>query len=195
MARTSENTRQAVNSEAQRREQLAAKVVGIDHRVNELEERSHQLSLLAESNRTRLDQLDIFREDVFRQIQELRKELNIWISSLKAKDYDTKIANLQTESSSHRSSIIQIEDEIEQLRIMWSQREKPVLVEASPPRDNKALQELILLINEQKTTTDRHELILRALEDADSRIENLETQLLKLLSLNGRVESLEGLRA
>lgn len=117
------------------------------------------------------------------------------ISSLKAKDYDSKISNLQNESASHRSQLIQIEDEIEQLRILWSQREKPQIIEASPPRDNKALQELILLINAQKNTTDRHEQILIALQDADARIESLETQILKLLGLNGRVESLEGLRA
>ena len=156
MARTSENTRLAVNSEAQRREQLAQKVGGIDHRVKELEQITHSVSLLAESNRTRLDQMDNFREDVLRQIQELRKELTMLISSLKAKDYDSKIAHLQNESSNQRSQIIQIEDEIEQLRILWSQREKPQIIEASPPRDNKALQELILLINAQKNTTDRH---------------------------------------
>ncbi len=88
-----------MGTEAGKREQLASRVNAIDTRTKQVEQRVHEVHLLAESNKDRIDRLEAINGDLVQRIAELRKELNVWISSLKSKDYDGKIAAIHSEIS------------------------------------------------------------------------------------------------
>lgn len=79
-------------------------------------------------------------------------------ASWKGKDYDSKIALLNSESAIHKQQLGYHDEQIAEIRTLLELKDHPTLLETSAqaPRDNKAMQQIVQMVNAQKATTDRH---------------------------------------
>lgn len=128
ISKSSDNTRQAVASEALKREQLLTKFHLLENRIKDAEVHFSEVQTQGEVTKEKTGELEKQSEESLRQIQELRREMAMLNATWKGKDYDTKIALLNNESTMHKQQLGYYDEQLAEIKTLLELKDHPTLL-------------------------------------------------------------------